>query len=473
MSKRKASGRRVVVVGGGISGLTTGFWLDKNGVRATVLEQEDYPGGTIRTERTEGFLMDLGANSALETTPLIGQLLEETHLKDEQCYANEVSNRRYVLRDGRLSRLPMSPPAFIRTKLFSPKAKLRLLAEPFIGRSNNARDESVAQFVIRRLGQEFLDYAINPFVAGVYAGDPERLSVRSAFPKLYGLEEKYGSLIRGFIGGRKERKKQAEISKQSARLFSFKQGMETLPRALARELRDRVMLKSRVVGLRTEDSGSRYLIDVERGGGAFTLEAEAVVLAIPAYAAAALIEPLDRQTAQVLKDIDYPPVAVVFTGFKSEKLRHPLDGFGFLVPAKEKRHILGTIWSSTIFPNRAPEGYAALTTFVGGARQPELAGKSDDHLLNLVLKDLTTILGLEGKPDFVRIVRWSRAIPQYSLGYWKVTQSIDQLEAQFPGLYICSNYRGGIAVGDCIMNAAKTVQRILARVAQPESAPPV
>jgi len=455
--------KKVVVIGGGISGLATAFWLHRNGVEVTVLEQNNHVGGTICTEITDGFLVEYGPNSTLETTPLISKLLEETEIKGEMCYANEVSNKRYILRNGRLCQLPMSPPAFIKTKLFSTRAKLRLLAEPFIGRSSDG-DESVADFVVRRLGQEFLDYAINPFVAGVYAGSPEQLSVRSAFPKLYALEENYGSLIKGTIKGHRERKKRAEVSKQFAKMFSFKLGMETMPRAIARKLGDKVMLNTQVQGLRIKDSRFRYSVEAKQSGKLQTFEAEVVILATPAYRTAQIVESFVKETASCyagLREIYYPPVAVVFTAYKSERIKQELDGFGFLVPEKEKRNILGTIWSSTIFPNRAPEGYAGLTTFVGGTRQAELVEKDDDELLRLVQQDLATIMGIEGKPDFIRIIRWERAIPQYNIGYSRVMESIERLERQFPGLYVCSNYRGGISVGDCIMNADRTVQRVL------------
>ena len=224
--------KNIVVIGAGISGLTTAYLLSKKGFDVTVIEKNNSVGGSIESVFENGFLFDRGPNSALETTPVIGQLIRELELEHELLYASKQANKRYILRDNKLHSLPTSPQGFIKTKLFSTKAKFRLMAEPFIGRSNDGYYQSLAEFVKRRLGQEFLDYAINPFVAGVYAGRPEDLSVKSAFPKLYALEEKYGGLIIGTIRSIRERKKRAEVAKQSAKMLSFKSGMIALPKAI-------------------------------------------------------------------------------------------------------------------------------------------------------------------------------------------------------------------------------------------------
>ena len=239
---------KVIVLGAGISGLTTAYLLKKEGFDVTVLEKRTEPGGSIETIYEKGYLFDRGPNSALETNPVIAQLVEELNLKDELVYANKKGNKRYILRNKQLHALPMSPQGLIKTKLFSGSAKLRLFAEPFIGRSEDGYYQSIAEFVKRRLGQEFLDYAINPFVAGVYAGNPEDLSVKSAFPKLYALEEKYGGLIKGTIQSIRERKRRAEKSKQSAKMLSFVHGMKILPEALSNSMAEKSYLSCRSKG---------------------------------------------------------------------------------------------------------------------------------------------------------------------------------------------------------------------------------
>jgi len=447
----------VAIIGAGISGLCVAFFLKRAGVPLVVFEAEEEVGGTMRSRRIGGYLVELGPNSALETTPLFQDLIAAVGLTQERVYANEAAKNRYILRDGALHPLPMSPLAFVRSRLWSWRGKLRVLAEPFHGRATV--EESVADFVRRRLGPEFLDYAINPFVAGIYAGDPERLSVRFAFPRVYALEERYGGLILGLLRGARERRRRPEASRLVARLFSFREGMGALPRALAATLGDALRLGTRATSIRR--IGTAFEIACERDGHRDVLRAERVVVATPAYAAAALVESLAPETARALRGIVYPPVSVVILGYRETAIGRPLDGFGFLVPAREGRRILGTIWNSAIFPDRAPQGSATLTTFVGGMRQPELARLSDEELIGLVIEDLRAIMRLRGDPEFAYVARWERAIPQYELGYGEILAALEHAERSIPGLYFCANYRDGIAVGDCVKNAHEIARRIL------------
>jgi oxygen-dependent protoporphyrinogen oxidase len=449
----------VTVIGAGVSGLTVAFWLHRWGHDVTVLEKEPYPGGTMRTIHDDGWLIESGPNSALETTPLFGTMFEALGLIEERAYAAPASNRRYILRNGELHPLPMAPGPFIGSRLWSTRGKLRLLKEPFVGRAE--REESIAEFVERRLGREFLDYAINPFVAGVYAGNPEELSVRAAFPKLYALEEKYGGLIKGMVKGARERKQRQETAKDRARMFSFKSGMQSFPDALGRTLGEKLRLGYTVNAIATgspEDTG--FQIDLVSGGKIDRRRSDVVVVATPAVPAGSLLRPLSGALADRLERIYYPPVAEVFFGFRTEQIPRKLDGFGYLIPVKERKNILGTIWSSAIFTNRAPDGFAALTTFVGGSRQPEVLQRDDRELKETVLSDLRSILGVRGEPVKEKIIRWEKAIPQYTLGYQELYTEIDRFESSHHGLYICSNYRGGISVGDCVINGEKTARRI-------------
>lgn len=448
--------RTVVVIGAGISGLTVAYWLHKAGVSVKVIEKNSFAGGTMRTIRENGWLIETGPNSALETTPLFTEMFEGLGIVDERIYPDGRADKRYILRDGRLHALPMSPGAFLRSSLWSVGGKLRLLKEPFVGRAT--KEETIAEFVERRLGREFLDYAINPFVAGVYAGNPEQLSVRAAFPKLYALEEKYGGLIKGMIKGAKERKQRAEKAKDRAKMFSFKRGMATFPDAIAARLGDGVRLGCEVKAISHTDG---FRVTYKNGATENTIVADAVVLAVPSRAASRIIAPLAPDLSSSLTKIYYPPVAEVFLGFREEQVGRPLDGFGFLVPAKEQRKILGTIWSSVLFPRRAPEGYVALTTFVGGSRQPELSALSDDELVQMVTEELRAIMNVTGAAAFTKIIRWQEAIPQYNLGYLEIVRMMEQCEADHPGLFFCGNFKGGIAVGDCVMNGKKVAERIL------------
>ncbi len=448
----------VIVVGGGISGLACAWGLQQRGMRVILLEAAPRAGGSIGTVREHGCLLESGPNSALDSTPLIGHLLDQLGLARERISANAAARKRFVLRDGALTALPLSPLEFVATPLFSPRAKLRLLCEPFIGRGAADGEESVAQFVRRRLGGEFLDYAINPFVAGVYAGDPEALSVRAAFPRLHELEQAYGSLIGGYILGARARARNPDRSKHAAPMFAFREGMQTLTDGLARRLA-RVELATEVVGV-TPGNGCQ-LVTACGPHGRRELRAHAVVLAVPAYAAVSLVEPFAPAAAAALAAIPYPPVAVAIGAYRRDAVRHALDGFGVLVPLREHRNILGTIFSSTLFANRAPSEIALLTTFVGGTRQPELGRLDGNEVAEMVQAEHVSMLGVRERAEFVRVTRWLRAIPQYTLGHAARIAVVAEAERTVPGLFFCANYRGGVAIGDCVKSAHRAADQIV------------
>ena len=450
--------QRIAVVGAGIAGLSAAYWLNRKGFEVQVFERSDRTGGVIRSERSDGFLVDYGPNSTLETSETLSELVRALGLEGQKVYGREAANNRYIVRDGALQALPTSPGAFLTTGLFSWKAKLRLLAEPFVRRSPGD-DISLADFVRRRLGREFLDYAINPFVAGVYAGDPEQLSTAAGFPKLYALEQNYGSLIKGTVQGARERRKRKEVAKNRARLFSFRDGMQVFTDALAEALgANALRLGYEVTRLRRENGS--FFLHSRQDGPARVDRFDRVILTVPAYALPGLLRELAPDQTAPLEAVHYPPVSLVYLGFKAEAVERELDGFGFLVPEVEQRQILGTLWSSSIFPDRTPEGHVALTTFVGGTRQPENARLPEEDIKALVLEELRDLCGVSGPPVFSRFMRWERAIPQYRVGYKKVQAVFDQLETEHPGLYFAGNYRRGISVGDSVLSAHETVEKV-------------
>lgn len=451
--------KKIVVIGAGISGLATAYLLKQKGHDVTVLEKKNEVGGSIETSFENGFLFDRGPNSALETTPLIAKFIDELNLHDQLVYANKAGNKRYILRNNQLHALPMSPPAFLKTKLFSAKAKLRLFGEPFIGRSKDGYYQSIAEFVTRRLGKEFLDYAINPFVAGVYAGNPESLSVKSAFPKLYALEEKYGGLIVGTFKSIKERKRRAEKSKQSAKMLSFKDGMIVLPNAFAKSLGSKLLLHTEVTKI--ERNENQYLLTCLQNDRQVSFLTDVIISTVPAFTAAEIFGGFDEGLQKHLNDIYYPPVLVQYLVYKKEDVKQLLDGFGFLIPSKEKKSFLGAIWSSVIFPKRAKDEFAAFTLFIGGARDPEILSLDKELLFMKVRGEFENLMDITGEPIFSSYRFWSKAIPQYNIGYVEHENYFDLFEKKFPGLILSGNYRGGISVGDCIKNSELVAEKAI------------
>ena len=451
--------KKVIVLGAGISGLTTAYLLHKDGYDVTVLEKNNKVGGSIETVIENGLLFDRGPNSALETTPLIAQLVEELNLTEQFVYANKKGNKRYIIRNNQLHALPISPPAFLKSKLFSRKAKLRLMKEPFVGKSQDGYYQSIAEFVTRRLGKEFLDYAINPFVAGVYAGNPEDLSVKSAFPKLYALEEEYGGLIVGTIRSIRKRKKRKEKSKQSAKMISFKDGMKVLPEAITNYLGGRVKLNAEVVSIKKAADGN-YGVTYKEGAQSLTLLTDIVLSTIPAYAARELFGHFDDGLNKHLTNIYYPPVLVLYIAYNKNDIGQPLDGFGFLVPSKEEKSFLGAIWSSVIFPNRADDGRASFTLFVGGSRNPGFIYDDEEELIKTVRHEFEELMNIKGEPVHLAKRFWEKAIPQYTIGYVESENYFDHFEKDNRGIFLSGNYRGGISVGDCITNAEIVADKI-------------
>lgn len=435
---------RVAVLGGGLTGLTTAWHLRAAGLIPVVLEQADHPGGAIGSHRDGAWLHELGPNSLLENSADLGRLLSDVGLASRALYAAPTARRRYLVRDGRALPLPGSPLGFLTTPLFSTRAKFSLLAEPFRPRAPAEAVESVADFVLRRLGREFLDYAINPFVGGVYAGDPHRLSVRHAFPKLHALEQAHGSLLRGALARRNA------SGGPAGRMLSFPDGLEELPRALARALGPDLLLRSTVHALTY--TGRSWEVALTAAGQPRRESFAAVVAALPADTLACLRWEGIPSPAQLstLADIPHPPVVSVFTGYRRKDVLHPLDGFGLLVPEVERGRILGTLFSSSLFPDRAPADHVALTSFVGGTRQPELAGLDDAALLRLVGDELSRLLGARGEPAYVHLRRWRRAIPQYGLDHQRHLDTCAAFEAQAPGCFLGGTVRDGISLSSCL-----------------------
>ena len=481
--------KSVAIIGAGITGLTAAFYLKRAGVPVVVYEAGGRTGGVIQSLRKDGFLAEFGPNTILETSPQIAQLIRAAGLESHRLATDPKAEARYVVRYRRPIAMPSQLGIFT-SELLSAKAKFALLREPFVPRQQDGKEESIAEFVVRRLNREFLDQMIDALVAGIYAGDPHQLSVQHAFPRLAELEARYGSLIKGQIFGARERKQRGEISKDRAPKFSFDEGLQVLPDTLAAQLGDSLKLNTMVTKL--AQTGDGWMLTMRENGRepqeniehrtsngehpSCQIEHSAVIYCGTAYrlaeleiAGAPISKPAgvadltgpDRSSAlQAFAQISYPPVASVVLGFRREDVAHSCLGYGMLIPKIEGFKILGTIFSSALFPNRAPAGHILLTSYLGGARYPELALLPPDQLIETTLTDLRALLGVKGNPIFTQTAVYPRAIPQYNVGYGKYRQLLTDLEAAAPGLFFAGHYRDGVSLGDSMVSGVNIAERV-------------
>jgi oxygen-dependent protoporphyrinogen oxidase len=438
----------VAVIGGGATALAAAYKLTQLGRRVRLFEASSRLGGAVHSERSDGWLVEAGPNTIVENHREILSLVTELGLDHERVITSRTAKNRYIVRDGKPHVVPTSALGLWRTTLLSGRSKRRLFTELWAKPQERASDISLAEFVAAHFGQEIVDYVINPLVSGIYAGDPAQLSTRHTFPQLLRSEQSHGSLIRGQIAQIKTGRARGE---PKSRIMSFREGLQTLTNALAQRLPDgSTELNAGVVNLRTA-LGAPWSVTWTRDGVAHTEEFGAVVLALPANALARLTFGLDAQRPlAVLDEVVHPSVASLFLGFRREQVRHPLDGFGVLVPAAEKRNLLGVLFSSSLFPGRAPDGHVALTAMVGGSSNPKTAALPPDELRATVLTELRELLGVTGEPVFYRLNRWSHAIPQYNLGYDRFLDTIATCEQMYGGLFIGGQARNGVALPSCL-----------------------
>lgn len=437
-----------LVLGGGVTGLAVAWLLAGRGERVHVLERSDRLGGAVRSEKKEGYLCEAGPNSMLVKSAEVWKLLHDLRLGPRIVEANPVANKRFLVKDGRVVPLPQSPLGGIRTPLYRFTEKLRLLKEPFVPRSELA-DESVTRFVTRRMGTAFLEYGISALVSGIFAGDPDQLSIRHGFPKVWNLEQQYGSLIGGAIRLKRARRRAGEIPFKS-RMISFRDGLGELTTALSEREGLTTTTRTEVTALRREGGSWEIL------AGDAVYRGRRLVVATPLGALARLpFEAAVREQLDPIPEVDHPPLSTLVLGFDRSQVGHPLDGFGVLFPRLERRFCLGCIFSSTLFPARAPSGKVALMCFVGGMQQPENGRLPTPRLVEAVMEDLRPLLRLTGEPAFHSHTFWPAAIPQYTVGYSAFLASLEAVEAAVPGLHLLGNYRGGPGLNDCLQSALR------------------
>jgi protoporphyrinogen/coproporphyrinogen III oxidase len=441
----------VVVIGGGISGLSCAYRLFQLGVPVTVLESEERVGGLIGTVEQDGFLFETGPQS-FQGTDSVLDVVRDIGLENHLEQANPRAPR-YVLRRGKLEKIPMSPQAILGSSLLGIGSRWRVATEALRRTRPPTEEESVAQFVRRKFGHEILEYLVSPFVSGVYAGDPEKLSLRAAFPTVEEWERTYGSVLRGAGKSRSSK----VPSDGPPPLCSFDRGMAMLPGQLAAKVGPSVRTGARVDSIaKTGDSAAPYRIQFVENGNSSTVDACAVVLATPAYVAGNLLESISAPLSLALCGIAYAGVAVVGAAYHAKQVGAVLDGFGVLIPRAEKTRTLGIVWNSSLFPDRGGEGRVLLSSFVGGATDSDILRMSDEAILATVHGDCSKLLKITGQPITSGLWRHPKALPQYNLGHGHTVEAIRAAERSTPGLYFTGNYLEGPSIGKCIERGTQT-----------------
>ncbi len=440
----------VAIIGGGISGLTTAYQLQRAGHKVAVLERQVRTGGNAISERSGGFLMEHGPSSLNAGAEAAVALSGKLGLNDQRCALGAGVRYRYLVGQSRVDRLSPHPHGVLNSNYLSMRGRLRMLAECLVAARTDGTEESIADFWSRRFGQEFSDRVIDPLVGGLFAGSASAMSVDAVFGALLEMEEHYGSISRGIF-----QRRLAGGSMPGRRLFSWRTGMGALPTALAKQLGPAI--HTGIVVRRIRATPGSFRVETGTSG---TVNARAVVIATQPHVASTLFQGVDDAAAQAAAAISAPPLAVVFLGYRREQVAHPLDGLGWLSPSHEKRVVSGTLFSSTMFPGRAPKGHVALAAYVGGARAPELARQAPEELVVLAHAEHRELLGVKGEPVITKIRQWPRGLPQYNLGHRDRIATIQGIEKRLPGLFVTGNYFTGPAVATCIAQAAETADRI-------------
>lgn len=464
--------KKIVVVGGGIAGLAVAYALHQRrelagGLELICLEAGSQPGGNVRTLHEDGYICEWGPNGFLDNAPATLELVRHVGLEDRLVAADEQARIRWIWRRGRLRRVPSGPGSFLMSNVLSLRGRLRLLCEPLATRRPAAVDETVFDFAARRIGAEAARVLVGAMVTGVYAGNAKELSLASTFPKMFAMESEHGGLFKAMVARRREARREGRRTGGPAgpggHLTSFRDGLQELPNAIARALGPSVRLASRVCRIqRVPPQG--YRVSLENGA---VLEADSVVLASPAWHAAAVVSDLDAELAAALDAIPSAPVAVIHLGYVTRELASRPVGFGFLVPRGEGAGILGTLFTTNIFPARSPDGTFLLTVMIGGAHDPRALELDDEGLVRVAREDLRTTMAIEAAPRLVRVFRHPRGIPQYTVGHGDRLAVIDRRLERQPGLFVHGNSYRGISVNHCTEGAPRIAEQVLAWLGQP------
>ena len=466
--------KRVVIIGGGIAGLSTAYSLVEHArlkgvkdLRITIIEKSASLGGNIKTENINGFLVEGGPDCFLSEKPWAMELIKRLGLEASLLPTRKPRGKTFVYHKGKLRLLPEGVILMVPTRilplatssLISVSGKIRMALEFFIPRRKEKTDESLGDFVRRRLGREALDKIAEPLVAGVHAGDPETMSVKASFPKFVELEENHGSLIRGMLARMKQMKAHTLPGAKSGitMFMTLRRGLIELVSAIVSKL-EGVEIKTNAGAKEVLEKKGSYEVLIDGGP---SIEADSVVIAAPAYVASELVKAMDKELSEKLLAIPYVSTATVSIGYKRKDIIHPLDGFGFIVPKIEKRKLMAATWSSIKWEGRAPEDSVLIRCFIGGAKNEELVSLSDKDMTDAARSELKEIMGIDAEPVFVRIFRWIKAMPQYTIGHEARVSKIEEITGKHSGLYLTGSAFRGIGISDTVREGEVTAKKVL------------
>ncbi|MCB9834367.1 MAG: protoporphyrinogen oxidase [Planctomycetes bacterium] len=450
---------KTIVVGGGITGLAAALELDKRGEDFLLLEAGNGPGGVIRTLRQDGYLFERGPNSFPSTSEAIFEIARELGMEEEIIAADPAANTRFLYHKHRLIEIPTGPGPLMKSKLFSLGEKLRVMMEPFIRARRDESPESVAHFFARRFGPAPARTLVDAFISGIYAGDARKIGIRSAFPKLWEMEQQHGSIFKAM----KAKRKAGGASPTKMTIHSFRDGLGSLADRVGQRLGERMRCGRRLAELDRSEGGG-WKLAVEGPDGLEELSCARLILAAPARVSSLLLNRLSPMAADILADIDHAPIISVHAGFAESELPRLPQAFGFLAPRPSRLRTLGWLFSSRTFAGRAPEGYFALNGFIGGANDRNAITASDDALQHLLMGELSLALGMTKMPapGFFALSKWDPGLPQYNMGHHRRIEAVTRLLAEHADLALAGNYLEGISIADCIKSGRTAVDRLLA-----------
>ena len=439
---------KIAIIGGGISGLTTAFYIKQGNpdIDITIFEKEEKLGGKMMTKQIDGFLFEEGSNGFLSNKPDTLELVKESGCEDLLLRSSDKARVRFIYKDA-LHKLPESPGAFLATPLLSFFGKLRVAGEILIPAKKDDSDETLESFGYRRVGKEMTNSFLDPMTAGIFASKPDKISVNAAFPAVVKLEKEYGGLFKGMM---KKKKKEAG---PGGVLMSFKGGVSAFVKSLADFIDVNIKTGTSVKSI--EKTEKKFLVHTQEDKEEF----DNVILSTPAYESAKILNKVDSEFSVLLHDIEYSPISVVGLGYS--ELKHNLDGFGLLTTTSSKKEVLGVLWDSSIFEDRADKGKKALRVMIGGQRNPDLALKSDEELKNIAIKGVKETMGIEELPDTVYVKKWEKGIPNYRVGHLERMQKLFEKLKKFDGLYLSSNAYFGVGLNDCVGNSKKVANEVL------------